>query len=421
MKTRIINIIQHPPAYEYINSSERPQINWDTPDGSWVGIWENDISDLVGKEILKISSNIEYEVWRPDLRADKIYSHIFESGVMHQSFPAKKKKNLFGLKKVAQIFSPSMLEYLKRTADRNSILHQNTVGDYLNQEILRQFCDLPKVINFHGKATCIPAKEMLRPRKNILANIVYFKHHRELLKNKKIYFTYQNSTNIEALPRYDNLGIERIFTGVDFNYFKKGNKKQTKKKMGINPNTIVFSIASRFVKLKQIDKIINILTEIDKNHRYDFILILAGRGEKDYEEYLKMVSPNLLKKKKLKFAGFLSGDNLLNLYQASDLFISASTTEGGPTSVIKAVACETPVFCTRVGGVDDILEQYHAGILVNRFDYKGWHNELVAFLDKRRSINLIDHNKAKEMFHWPNAARKYLRIYEILSKQNIAY
>lgn len=416
MKIKVINILPKPPAYEYINQSERSGINWDTPDGSWVGIWENDIPDLFGQEILKINGNIEYEIWRPDLRADKIYSHTFKSGVRHMSFPAKKKKTLIGLKRREQISSPAMLECLSKTADTKTILHLHTLGDYLDQEIVRRFCDLPKVINFHGTATSIPAKEMMRPRKNILANIAYFKHHRELLRSKKIYFTYQNSTNIEAFSKYGHLGIDRIFTGVDFNHLKKGNKVQAKKEMDIDPGTTVFSMASRLVEYKRIDQMIKILTEIDKNDQYDFILILAGHGEKDYEEYLKRISADLLKKKKLKFPGYLVGDDLLRLYQASDLFISSAIQEGGPTSVIKAVACETPVFCTRVRGVDDILAQYNAGILVDRFDYKEWRTELIAFLEKRRSVNLMDRNKAKEMFHWPNAAKKYIKTYETLSK-----
>jgi len=416
MKLKVINIIQHPPAYRCNLDNERPEICWDTPGGAWVGIWEGDFADLFGKEILKISSHIEYEVWRPDLRADKIYSHTFESGVMHKSFPAKSKKVLHGLKVMEQISSASMLEYLNKTAHQNTILHQNTLGDYLNQEIARRFYHLPKVINFHGKATSIPAKEMLRPRKNMLGNAFYFRRHRELLKNKKIYFVYQNSTNIEALSRYNSVGIARIFSGCDFNYFKKENKLQVKKELGIGPSTTVLSMASRFIKLKQIDRIVEILTEIEKKHHFDFILMLAGRGESSYEEYLKGISTHLLKKNKLRFTGFLVGGDLLKLYQASDLFISASTTEGGPTSIIKAVACETPVFCTRVGGVDDILEQHHAGVLVDKFAYKQWYNQLIDFLERRLSINLMDRKQAGKIFHRPNAAKKFIEIYETLSK-----
>ena len=419
VKTRIINILHHPPHYDDIKGSERPHINWDTPDGSWIGIWENDIPGMFGKEILKVSDNIEYEVWRPDLRADKIYSHTFESGVKHKSFPAKMRKFFFGLKIINQIFSASMLENLKKTADNNTILHLNTLGDYLNREILRRFYDFPKVINFHSKITTLPVREMLRFRKNILKNVVYFMCHKELVKNKKIYFTYNCSTNIGFLSKYDNLGIERIFTGCDFNYFKKGNKVEAKKELGIDQGTTVFSMASRLVKVKQIAQIIKILTEIDKNDQYDFILLLAGRGEKDYVEYLKRISADLLKKKKLKFTGYLRGNDLLRLYHASDLFISSAIHEGGPTSVIKAMGCEIPIFCSRVGGVDDFLEQYQAGILVDETDYKEWQKELIAFMDKRRSINLMNRNKAKEMFHWPNVAKKYVKIYEILSKGNL--
>jgi len=53
--TKIIHIMNHPPAYEEYADKPRPAINWDTPNGSWVGIWGYDWSDQLASEILKCS------------------------------------------------------------------------------------------------------------------------------------------------------------------------------------------------------------------------------------------------------------------------------------------------------------------------------------------------------------------------------
>lgn len=417
MKSKIAYIIQHPPAYEYIDQSERPPVNWDTPEGSWVGIWENDIGDLFGREILKISNDFEYEIWRPDLRADKIYSHTFKSGVTHITFPANTSGFFIGCKRLKKISSPAMFEHIEKLKNDKLILHLNTLGDILNQEIIRRFPAIPKVINFHGTASSIPAKEMFRVRKNILANITYLKFHLQLKKNNKIFFTYQNSRNIDSLAKYNCLGIDRIFTGVDFDHLKKIDRAKAKAALGLKPETIVLFMASRLEEYKRIDRIIKILTGISKNGQYDFVLIIAGRGRKEYEQYLQQVAADLLKNDRVKFVGFKIGDDLLRLYQAADLFISAATQEGGPTSVIKACACETPVFCTRVGGVDDILAQYEAGFLVAKNNFKEWENKLEAVLGKQCESKILNRETAKELFHWPNAAGKYLNIYKILAIQ----
>lgn len=410
-KTKIINILYHPPAYESYRNSPRPEINWDTPDGSWVGIWGYDIPNQFGNEILRLTDEFEYEVWQPDLRADKVYSHRFENGMLHALFPAHEIKKMFGLKILTYLSSDSMLEKLQKISKEKIILHLHSLGNYINYEILRNFPDVLKVINFHSKTTSIPRLEARRLRRNILSNIVYLKRHIELKRNRKIFFTYNNSNNISELSKYEKMGVERIFTGCDFDYWTSGDKEVAKKKWGFHKDTFIFSMASRFFPIKQIDKIISILDEIQKRFDYNFKLIIAGHGPTDYENYLKKISEHLLNTNKLEFAGFLEDNEMRSLYHASDLFISASIAEGGPTTIVKAIACNTPVMCTRVNGVDDYLVEDGSGIIVDNRDYREWFMKIKNFLARRITVKIMDREKARKTFHWPNIAKKMINIY----------
>ena len=105
---KIISILPHPPAYDLYKNEPRPRINWDTPAGDWVGIWGYDWADQIGNEILKRTDKFKYEVWQPDLRADKIYSHTFESGLKHKLFPAEKKIVFNGYKFISEIYSKNI-------------------------------------------------------------------------------------------------------------------------------------------------------------------------------------------------------------------------------------------------------------------------------------------------------------------------
>jgi hypothetical protein len=87
MKLKVINIVNHPPAYEGHRDRPRPKINWDTPNGSWVGIWGYEWHDIIGNNTLSVADDIEYEVWQPDQRADRIYQHTFETGLVHKIIP----------------------------------------------------------------------------------------------------------------------------------------------------------------------------------------------------------------------------------------------------------------------------------------------------------------------------------------------
>jgi len=414
VKTNIINILPHPPAYELYFKEPRSEINWETPSGKWVGIGGEDWPDLIGREILKLTDEFNYQVWQPDLRADKIYSHQFENGLVHKLFPAQKRKKIYGFRIINQITSESILDYLKKQLSDNLILHLNSLMYSINQEIIKKFYFVPKIIQFHSKAL-IPYCEMRKFRKNIIANISYLKLHNLLLRNKKIFFIYNNSNNITALSKYKPLGIERIFVGCDFDFWRPADKEDAKKSLGINIDSNIFTMASRFFPLKQIDKVIEIFINIDRYKNYNFKLYIAGHGNKEYENYLKNVARPLINKGKIIFPGYLNSEKMRDLLVASDLFISASTDEGGPTSVVKAIACNTPVMCTKVGGIDEILAQYNAGILVDYSNYKEWQRKFIDILEEKLRARLLNRKIAEELFHWANIAKKFIRIYKNMS------
>ena len=83
-------------------------------------------------------------------------------------------------------------------------------------------------------------------------------------------------------------------------------------------------------------------------------------------------------------------------------------------SVVKAIACNVPVMCTKVGGVDDILSKHKVGILLDPYDYEDWKTRLLEILNGKSNIKLLDRDKAKLNFHWPNIADKFVKIYEKL-------
>jgi glycosyltransferase involved in cell wall biosynthesis len=417
LKTRVINIIPHPPAYEYIGDNERPEINWDTIDGAWVGMWRGDWSDLLGCQILKLTKEFDYEVWRPDLRAHKIYSHKFEDGLVHRTFPAYLKFFFYGIKFRTLIESPEIISGIYREKETHKIiLHLNSDPTILlNSRIISIFGDLPIVNSFHG-VFLSPKKESFKLRKNVFTTINYLSNYRNLKKhlNNLDFITYQNNKHLEYLDSIDYQGQrERITMGCDFNFWVPGNKEISKKNFGLASNTKVFSMASRFNSLKQIDKMIDAFTGIAKNSSYNFILLIAGHGEKEYEEYLMKISHELSMKGKLKFTGYLEGKKMLKLYQASDVFITSSIMEGCSVSVIKALACEVPILSTKVGGTYELMKQYGAGKFIETRDYSSWKEELGKILSGER-INILKREIAKNFFHWPNIAGKFISIYRRL-------
>lgn len=419
MKTKIINILYHPPAYEHFHSEKRPGIIFNTNNGTWVTIKNDEWPDLLGNEVLKLTDEFEYEVWQPDPRADKIYSHRFENGLVHKLFPARLKTSLYKGKIEKIIKSNTLLKAIEKEMNNEQIILNINSSPliYLNFKIIKKFHYLPIVLTFHGNFT-----DYLQYTKckNLIKRIYRcYKRHMFIKQlNRVETITYQNKFQQDILL---NLGIKEskisfLTMGVDFNLWKPASIIEAKKYFNINNKTTVFSMASRFNNLKQIDKVMQVFTELNSDNNYHFKLMIAGHGEKEYEDYLKSISGDLLKKDKLIFTGYLHDEKMCKLYQASDLFISASTSEGCSVSVIKALACEVPIFSTNVGGTSEVLRENNAGILVDPFDYKQWEKELIEILEGKR-VPILDREIAKGYFHWPNIAKKFVKIYNELKKE----
>lgn len=78
------------------------------------------------------------------------------------------------------------------------------------------------------------------------------------------------------------------------------------------------------------------------------------------------------------WAGFLPQRRLPQLYSSLDAYLSTSRVEGGPCTVLEAMACEVPVVATRVGLVPDVIQHSLNGYSAEPDDAPGLAATLAA-------------------------------------------
>lgn len=412
IKPKVISVIPHEPNYEAYVMSKRPEINWDTQDGTWVGIWGYDWADEIAKEILNVSDEFEMEVWRPDFRAKKVYEHRFtrpnRTSYVHKVFPASQTVQRLGMKKVGELVSPEIIAAIKSEFKERSIivhLHGNVVQ--LNQDILAVCEEIPVLNTFHG-IIHMPKEYIFKWRKNITASYSYYKRSQQLkpLFTNVDYVTYMNNQNLNYLNELYSGEKIKLTMGCDFDYWKRGAK--------IIEAPIVFSHASRLIPIKQIDKLIEVFSQLDKERLSNFKLLICGNGETSYEKHLKALAQPLIDAGKIEFTGYLTGDEMLDIYHKSDVFMATSVSEGCSVAVVKAMACEVPVFSTKVGNTAEVMEDENCGLLVDTYDYDAWKAALKTIL-KGEEIEALPHDKARDYYSWETIARKFLMIYQQLN------
>jgi len=129
-------------------------------------------------------------------------------------------------------------------------------------------------------------------------------------------------------------------------------------------HVIRFIFLGRISKLKGIDELVTAIKEYNKLYS-NFSCILIGHEDKPgvFEGYKKMVQDNGLSEKVL-FAGRILGPKKFEMLSQADIFIFPSHTEGCPTSVIEALASGLFVISTKVGAINEIINETN-GIKVN--------------------------------------------------------
>jgi len=141
----------------------------------------------------------------------------------------------------------------------------------------------------------------------------------------------------------------------------------------------------------------------------EFTALFVGRmGPPSYRRYVEDMTGRL--DLNVKFLGWIPYEELPYIYDAADVTVVPSYSEGDPLTIPESLACGTPVIATNVGGSLSILSR--AGLRDNLIDIRKYdfHAELAEKL--RFSLHRVDKSKmdnTKAPF-WDGVAKRYLRI-----------
>jgi glycosyltransferase involved in cell wall biosynthesis len=105
---------------------------------------------------------------------------------------------------------------------------------------------------------------------------------------------------------------------------------------------------------------------------------------------------------------------LASYYQSADILVNPSYSESFGMSLVEALASETPVIATRVGGMVNIVDENETGLLVNREDVNGLAEAMRCLLsdgDLRRQMGKNGRQRVIERFSWPQVAQSALEKY----------
>lgn len=159
-----------------------------------------------------------------------------------------------------------------------------------------------------------------------------------------------------------------IYNTVD-ERFMPGDRAAARARFGIPGCATVLSTVSRLdggQRHKGHDLVIPLLHELSLEVP-DLIYLVAGTG--DDRGRLEELARNCGAGERVRFLGFVSDEDLPDLYRASDLYVMPSHGEGFGIAFVEAMCCGTPAIGLAVGGAPDALRDGELGRAVNEAEF----------------------------------------------------
>lgn len=151
--------------------------------------------------------------------------------------------------------------------------------------------------------------------------------------------------------------IKVVYTGCDTERFLPGDRVKARAFFNLTGPAIL--MVGNLIPLKGHALVIEALRTLP-----DVTLLIAGDGPEKAELIDQVETMRL--QNRVRFLGKQPHETLPLLYNAADLMVLPSSSEGLANAWVEALACGTPIVITDVGGAREILKDERCGAIVER-------------------------------------------------------
>lgn len=271
--------------------------------------------------------------------------------------------------------------------------------------------EVPITFNFHGPWASESKQEVMHRKVSnflkywLIERKTYHRCDRFIVLSK----AFGNVLHQEYQIPWEKINI--IPGGVDTNKFKASlSTDEARSKLNWPQDRQIIFTSRRLVHRVGIDKLLTALATI-RPKISDVWLAIAGRGP--LEATLKQQVQELELHNHVKFLGFLPDEQLPVAYQAADISIMPSQSfEGFGLAIVESLACGTPVICTPVGGMPEILEPFSPQLITSSIDARAIAEKLEQVLLAKISIPSKEDCRqyASINFNWDKIAEKVRNV-----------
>jgi len=319
---------------------------------------------------------------------------------------SRKKTNIIKISESGTFDFSTVYQILKIIGkEKIDILHTHEVRSDILGLLCGKMKRIPVVVTLHGWIENDRKGKILTKLDKWLLR--YFDHIVAVSDKmkKEVVGVGVNGKNVSVL--YNALVIENYRRDPDDSIFRK--------QFGIKDEMFLVGNIGRLSPEKGQADFIRAAAEVLKYCKnVKFALIGSGSDE----TYLRELADELNIRDSVIFTGYRN--DMLQVYNSLDLVVQSSRTEGMPNVILEALAMETPVIATDVGGTLEAIINNYTGILIRPGDPRELAEKIIEYLKNPGLLAGMVKNGRKliEMkFNFTERTEKLCRIYDALMRE----
>jgi glycosyltransferase involved in cell wall biosynthesis len=168
-----------------------------------------------------------------------------------------------------------------------------------------------------------------------------------------------------------------VNNAIDHDLFIRNRHREQviRKELGFESSDVLIGAVGRLESEKQYSLLIEAFAAIHRS-RPSTRLVIVGEGRCRPE--LEKASRSFGVERVVRLLGHQF--DIIKLHHAFNIFVQSSDREGTPNAVLEAMAMETPIVATDVGGTSELVTDGLHGVLVPRRDVRAWVDGILSVI-----------------------------------------
>lgn len=318
-----------------------------------------------------------------------------------------------GRRRVSELMREAFLASLRPDIVHVTSLFEGYVDDAVSS--IGRFDDsVPVTVSLYD---LIP---LSNPDHYLMPNPVYGQYYRrkiEYLKRASAYLAISEASRLEAISALalPDEAVINVSTAIGGQFspdtLDLSQSKALSNKFGLTKPFVLYTGGAD--PRKNLLRLIQAYADLADSLRRGHQLVLAGKiGEHEFADLNHCAHQAGLGAEEWKAIGYVSDEELVQLYRSCRLFVFPSWHEGFGLPVLEAMACGAPVICSNTSSLPEVIADESA--LFDPFDTSSISRKLAQALgDEVFRSRLAEHGiEQSRNFSWDRCAERAIQVFE---------